>query len=172
MTPERALCAALLFLCMMNSGCATFERGAPLFITSAEKRNLEAGLKELRAGNEHAAHSLLEKVVDGVPTVGVTDEALFRLALLSLKEDGSKGLLRAQALFEQLAEAYPDSIWTRQSSQLRAHLTDFKALRNRQREIKTLKEQNVSLSRDNKEMRQSLEQLKQLDLELEKRIKR
>jgi len=172
MKPERTLCAALLFICMMNSGCATFERGAPHFITSAEERNLEAGIKQLRAGNELPAHSLLEKVVDGVPTAGVTDEALFRLALLSLKEDGGKGILRAQALLERLADNYPDSLWTRQSAQLLTLLADVRALRNRQRELKALKEQNLSLSRDNKEMRQSLEQLKQLDLELEKRIKR
>ncbi|MFZ4859144.1 MAG: tetratricopeptide repeat protein [Desulfuromonadaceae bacterium] len=172
MTPERTLCAVLLLLCILISGCAGFEKSTPRFITSPEKRSLESGLRELHAGNEQAAHSLLEKVVDGVPTVGVTDEALFRLALLSLKEEGGKGLQRAQASLERLTESYPDSIWTRQSSQLRVHLAEFKALRNRQRELKVLKEQNLSLSRDNKEMRQSLEQLKQLDMELEKRIKR
>ena len=75
-------------------------------------------------------------------------------------------------MLERLADKYPDSIWTRQSAQLLAHLAEVKALRNRQRELKSLKEQNLSLNRDNKEMRQSLEQLKQLDLELEKRIKR
>jgi hypothetical protein len=91
---------------------------------------------------------------------------------LSLKEEGAKSTLRSQALLERLADKYPDSIWTRQSTQLLAHLVEVKALKNRQRELKMLKDQNVSLSRDNKEMRQSLEQLKQLDLELEKRIKR
>ena len=173
MKPERALSAALLlFLIMMNSGCASIERGTPHFVISTEERNLEAGIRELRAGNEQSAHNLLEKVVDGESRSGVTDEALFRLALLSLKEEGGKGLLRAQVLLEKLADKYPDSIWTRQSAQLLSHLVEVKALRNRQRELKALKEQNLSLSRDNKEMRQSLEQLKQLDLELEQRIKR
>jgi hypothetical protein len=172
MTPERALSAALLFLCLMISGCASFDRSMPHFITSTEEQNLKAGLGQLRAGNVQTARNLLEKVVDGAPVVGVTDEALFRLALLSLKEDGSKGLLRAESLMERLSDNYPDSLWTRQSAQLLAHLVEFKALRNRQRELKALKEQNLSLSRDNKEMRQSLEQLKQLDMELEKRIKR
>jgi outer membrane protein assembly factor BamD (BamD/ComL family) len=172
MTLERVLSVALLFLSVMISGCASFEKATPLFITSTEERNLAAGLKELRAGNEQPAHNLLEKVVEGVPAAGVTDEALFRLALLSLKEEGAKSTLRSQALLERLADKYPDSIWTRQSTQLLAHLVEVKALKNRQRELKMLKDQNVSLSRDNKEMRQSLEQLKQLDLELEKRIKR
>jgi hypothetical protein len=172
MTPERALSVALLFLCMMISGCASFEKGTPRFLSSTEERTLEASLRELRAGNEQTAHTLLEQVVDGPPKIGVTDEALFRLALLSLREEGSKGLLRSQALLERLADKYPDSIWSRQSAQLLTHLAEVKSLRNRQRELKVLKEQNLSLSRDNKEMRQSLEQLKQLDMELEKRIKR
>ncbi len=172
MKPERLISAALLLICILISGCASFESAIPRFISSKEEQNLAAGLKELRAGNEQAAHNFLEKVVDGVPGVGVTDEALFRLALLSLREDGNKGLLRSQTLLERLADKYPDSIWTRQSAQLLAHLAEVKALRNRQRELKSLKEQNLSLNRDNKEMRQSLEQLKQLDLELEKRIKR
>lgn len=171
MRPERSLPAVLLLLCMMIAGCATLDRGTPHFVISSEERNLEAGLKELRAGNELTAHILLEKVVDGAARAGVTDEALFRLALLSLKDDAGKGL-RAQALLERLSESYPDSIWARQSGQLLSLLADVKVLKNRQRELKALKEQNLSLSRDNKEMRQSLEQLKQLDLELEKRIKR
>lgn len=171
MRPERSLPAVLLLLCMMIAGCATLDRGTPHFVISSEERNLEAGLKELRAGNELMAHILLEKVVDGAARAGVTDEALFRLALLSLKDDAGKGL-RAQALLERLSESYPDSIWARQSGQLLSLLADVKVLKNRQRELKALKEQNLSLSRDNKEMRQSLEQLKQLDLELEKRIKR
>lgn len=172
MKSKYALSSVLLLLCLLTSACARFERVTPQFIKSAEERNLEAGRTQLRAGNVQSARNLLEKVVEGVPVVGVTDEALFRLALLSLKEDGGKGLLRAEVLLERLAEKYPESIWTRQSAPLLAHLAEVKALRNRQRELKSLKEHNLSLSRDNKEMRQSLEQLKQLDLELEQRIKR
>ena len=102
----------------------------------------------------------------------VTDEALFRLALLSLRENGDKGFQRSQTLLERLAGKYPDSIWTRQSAPLLSHLAEVRVLRNRQRGLKTMKELNLSLSRDNRELRQSLEQLKQLDLELEQRIKR
>lgn len=172
MKSERTLSTAILLLCLMISGCASLERSTPRFVKSPEERNLEAGLKELRSGNEQSAHNFLEKTVEGVPKAGVTDEALFRLALLSLEENGNKGLMRALALLERLADKYPDSIWTSQSAQLLSHLSEVKALRNRLRELKTLKEINLSLNRDNKEMRQSLEQLKQLDLELEKRIKR
>jgi hypothetical protein len=143
-----------------------------LLLLSEQERTLSGALDQLRAGKEQKARELLEKVVDGAPAVGVTDEALFRLALLSLKEDGGKGLLRAQQLLERLADKYPDSLWTKQSAPLLSHLTEARTLRNKQRELKALRELNFSLSRDNKDMRQSLEQLKRLDLELEQRIKR
>jgi hypothetical protein len=164
---------ALLISLLLNAGCTGFGDRMPRNIAiSDQERYLAGAVDQLRLGNEQQANALLEKTISGVPTIGVTDEALFRLALLCLKEDGGKGLLKAQALLEQLSDKYPDSIWTRQSAPLLSHLAEVKVLRNRVRELKALKEHNLSLSRDNKEMRQSLEQLKQLDLELEKRIKR
>lgn len=173
MKSERVTFIALLFLMMLNAGCACLESRMPHDLTlSTQERSLKEALDWLRAGNEQRARNLLEKVVDGAPVAGVTDEALFRLALLSLNEDGGKGLQRAQTLLERLAGKYPRSIWTRQSAPLLSHLAEVKVLRNRQRELKTVRELNLSLSRDNREMRQILERLKQLDLEQEQRIKR
>lgn len=164
---------ALLALVTLNAGCAGMDGRMPrLLMLSEQERTLAGALDQLRAGKEQKARELLDKVVDGAPAAGVTDEALFRLALLSLREDGGKGLLRAQVLLERLADKYPDSLWTKQSAPLLSHLTEARTLRNKQRELKALKDLNFSLSRDNKEMRQSLEQLKRLDLELEQRIKR
>lgn len=164
---------ALMALVTLNAGCAGVEGRMPrLLLLSEQERTLAGALDQLRAGKEQKARELLEKVVDGAPAVGVTDEALFRLALLSLKEDGGKGLLRAQQLLERLADKYPDSLWTKQSAPLLLHLIEARTLRNKQRELKALRDLNFSLSRDNKDMRQSLEQLKRLDLELEQRIKR
>lgn len=173
MKPERVVIIALLALVTMNAGCAGLKEKMPGFpAISEQERSMAGALDQLRAGKEQQARDLLEKIIIGAPAAGVTDEALFRLALLSLKEDGGKGLRRAQALLERLADRYPDSLWTRQSAPLLSHLADDRTLRNRQRELKNLKELNLSLSRDNRELRQSLEQLKQLDLELEQRIKR
>jgi hypothetical protein len=173
MKPEHLVYIVLVSLVTMNAGCAGIKGSMPRFLElSGQQRSLTGSLDQLRAGKEQQARDLLEKVVDGAPTAGVTDEALFRLALLSLKEEGGKGLQRAQALLERLADKYPDSIWTRQSAPLLSHLAEDRVLRNQQRELKSLREQNLSLSRDNRELRQSLEQLKQLDLELEQRIKR
>lgn len=174
MKPERIVFIALLALMTMNSGCAGIKgRTPPLPATLSDKqRSLDEALEQLRTGKEQQARNLLEKVVEGAPSAGVTDEALFRLALLSLREDGVKGLQRSQALLERLVDRYPASLWTKQSAPLLSHLTEARILRNQQRELKSLRQQNLSLSRDNREMRQSLEQLKQLDLELEQRIKR
>ncbi len=164
---KQCIFIGVLATALMTAGCAGLTGGmSRYFALSQQGRDLGAALDQLRSGNEQTAHDLLGKVVDAEPVSGVTDEALFRLALLSLKEDNSKGLLRAQALLDRLSDKYPDSIWTRQSAQLHTYL------RKRQRELKNLKDQNLSLSRDNREMRQSLERLKQLDLELEQRINR
>lgn len=173
MKSEYVVYIALLALVTMSSGCSGIGGRMPSFLVfSEQERTLIEALDHLGAGEELQARILLEKVVGGVPAAGVTDEALFRLALLSLKENGSKGFLRAQTLLERLTDKYPDSLWTKQSAPLLSHLTEAMALRSRQRELKALREQNHSLSRDNRELRQSLEQLKQLDLELEQRIKR
>lgn len=173
MKPERFVFFALLVMVMMNAGCAGLEGRMPRFLAfSEQERSLNEALDQLRVGNEQQARNLLEKVVDGVPAAGVTDEALFRLALLNLKEDGERGFQRAQTLLERLAGKYPDSIWTRQSAPLLSYLAEVRVLRNRKRQLKTLRELNLSLNHDNRELRQSLEQLKQLDLKLEQRINR
>ena len=137
-----------------------------------QERRFAGALEFLRAGKEQEARELFELVVAGPQRSGVTDEALFRLSLLYLRDDGGKGTVRAQETLDRLRIDFPKSIWSHQAAPLDAYLAGIKALRDRQREVKTLKELNLSLSRDNREMRQSIERLKSLDLELEKKIKR
>lgn len=137
-----------------------------------QERRFAGALEFLKTSNEQAARDLLEQVVEGPSRVGLTDEALFRLSVLSLREEGNKGTARSIELLERLKTEFPQSLWTHQAAPLSAYLTSVKSLRDRQREVKTLKELNLSLSRDNREMRQSIERLKSLDLELEKKIKR
>ena len=84
----------------------------------------------------------------------------------------ARGLSGHRKRWTGLRIDFPKSIWSHQAAPLDAYLAGIKALRDRQREVKTLKELNLSLSRDNREMRQSIERLKSLDLELEKKIKR
>jgi hypothetical protein len=137
-----------------------------------QERRFAGALEFMRAGREKEAREMLDLVVAGAPRSGMTDEALFRLSLLYLRDDGGKGTARTQELLERLDEEYPHSIWAHQAAPLAAYLTGVRTLRDRQREVRTLKELNLSLSRDNREMRQSIERLKSLDLELEKKIKR
>ncbi len=126
----------------------------------------------LRSGNEQATRDLLERVVEGPPINGVTDEALFRLSVLYLRDDGGKGTVRAMELLDRLKKEFPISPWAHQAAPLGLYLAGVKTLREQRREVKILKELNLSLSRDNREMRQSMERLKSLDLELEQKIKR
>lgn len=138
-----------------------------------QERHFAVALKFLRDGNEQAARDLFERVVKGPSRKGVTDEALFRLSVLYLRDDGSnKGTVRALEMLERLKNEFPRSLWTQQAAPLGVYLAGVKTLRDRRREINTLKELNLSLSRDNREMRQSMERLKSLDLELELKIKR
>ena len=96
---------------------------------------------------------------------------MFRLALLHFRDDNSRGVQRASQLFDQLRSDYPKSIWTRQSAPLATYLAGSRTLRDKQRELKTLKELNLSLNRDNRDLRQTIERLKSLDLELDQKIK-
>jgi hypothetical protein len=149
--------------------------GAPadVSVVRDQERRFAGALEFLRSGRESEARDLLEQVVSGPPRNGVSDEALFRLSLLYLRDDNGKGTAaRTQELLDRLTEEFPASIWTYQGAPLSSYLTGIRMLRDRQREVRTLKELNYSLSRDNREMRQSLERLKSLDLELEKKIKR
>lgn len=136
------------------------------------ERNFATALQQLRAGNETAARELLQLVVDAPRLAGVTDEALFRLALLELRSESGGGEIRASNVLHQLFRQYPASIWSRQAAPLAEYLQETVALRARTRQIRSLKNQNLSLSRDNKDLRQSIERLKNLDIELEQKIRR
>jgi len=139
---------------------------------SDQERNFAGALEFLRAGKEQAAREQLERVVKGPSRGGITDEALFRLSVLYLRDDGNKGTVRALELLERLKKEFPRSIWSRQAAPLIVYLAGTKTLRELRHEVNTLKELNLSLSRDNRELHQSMERLKSLDLELERKIKR
>jgi hypothetical protein len=160
------MCVAALL-----AGCGSFS-WTTMGAAGEQERSFRAALDQLRDGHEREARLLLERVVAAPPLKGVTDEALFRLALLNLREEGSKGIARAQALLDHLRNEYPRSIWTYQAAPLISYLAATRNLRGYQRELKTLREQNLSLVRDNRDLRQTLERLKSLDLELEQKIRR
>jgi hypothetical protein len=98
----------------------------------------------------------------GVP--GVTDQALFRLSLLSLKAGQEKhGTEQAGHYLERLQKEYPASAWVPLASPIKDLLA---AMDNAQQQRKNAKELNLSLTKENRELRLSIEKLKNLELEL------
>jgi len=172
--PERIIALMLVLMLAFSGGCSMLG-GKPFSgtsVTAEQERRFAGALQYLMQGKEREAQGLLEQVVAGPALPGVTDEALFRLALLYLRDEGGKGDMHAHTLLVRLKKEYPRSIWTRQAAPLTAYLAGVGTLRDSQRELRTLRERNLSLTRDNKELHQSLERLKNLDLELEQKIRR
>lgn len=174
MRPERIIAILSLVLLAFSGGCGTVA-GKPslMFAPPEQKRQLASALEHLRAGNEKQARDMLEKISVAPPLGGVTDEALFRLALLRVGDDGGKDTTRARSLLERLRGEFPASPWTHQAAPLISYLAGAKGLRDRDvRELRSLRELNLSLTRDNRELRQSIERLKALDQELEQKMRR
>jgi hypothetical protein len=169
----------VIALALGLSACATPRTGdGGILYNYAQERKLAAAVELQKEGNLSSAIKSLAALCaePGVP--GVTDEALFRLSLLYLKNglENDKGTPQlAQQSIERLRKEYPSSSWTGMAAPLAELLTATTELR---RQNRTLKNQNQSLSRENQslsreaqELRQNIEKLKRLDLELEQRNK-
>ena len=173
MRPEMKNFLILLVFWGVLGGGAFFKSAYENSGVPPQRLLLKQALHALGGGKNQQARELLEKIAESSPLAGVTDEALFRLALLYLGDEGTiKAGSRAEALLERLKAEFPDSLWSNQSKPLLSYMGGVKLLRDKRRQAKTLQDINISLARENRELRQSLEQLKQLDLELEQKIKR
>lgn len=159
----------LMTISIFFSGCQTLENSLSFTShTPLQKQILDDARMKLALHDEAGARLGLQQVVAAAPLPGVTDEALFRLALFSLQEDTSS----ATMLLERLNREFPASAWNHQAEPLRRYLAQVRNLKERQHELATLKALNLSLHKDNRELKQTLERLKTLDLELEQRIRR
>jgi TolA-binding protein len=173
-----------LFLCF---GCATTRPGekpdAGFLQRHSESKRLAAAVTLLQQGNNAGAVKALEAVCSDPPVPGVTDEALFRLALLSLKPSTERpASSQFQELLKRLRKEYPASPWTAQAAPLVDLINSAEELR---RQNKTYRSANQSLTKDvnernkninelNKninELNKNIEQLKHLDLEIEKKTR-
>ena len=174
---RRGRCITLLSMAiiaiMALGGCSTMGSSSSYHENSQEQRLID-GIQVLRTGDLRHSHDLFEQVVKAPPLVGVTDEALFRLALLQLAEDeGRGGTSRTQPLLELLQKEYPQSPWTPQATILLTWLGDLKSNRERDRErISHLIRENRELLRENRELRQNIERLKNIDLDIERKRSR
>ena len=174
----RKLLPAIAFaLALGLTACATPRTGGDgILYRYAQERKLAAAIELQKEGNLSSAVKSLAALCaePGVP--GITDEALFRLSLLYLKNglENDKGVPQlAQQSIERLRKEYPTSSWTGMAAPLAELLSATTELRRQNRTLKnqnqSLSKENQSLSRETQELRQNIEKLKLLDLELEQR---
>jgi hypothetical protein len=185
---------SLLLLAALGEGCSMIrvDKPQPAVQVAPEHQELcfAGALQSLKAGKEQEAQTLLEEVITGKPLPGMTDEALFRLAVLHLGDEDGNGDTQTHALLARLKKEYPDSNWTQQATPLITFMDEVddlrkarevlnirwvqsqSQLRESKHEVKTLQERNLSLVRGNKELQNRLDRLKDLDLEIEQKNRR
>lgn len=164
--------ASILALTMCMSACSTLHKGSSgIDYFSAQEKKLYAAIQLQKAGRTSAAAETLTALCAerGIP--GITDEALFRLSLLTLKGNTGNGrdnLQPAQQVLERLRREYPYSSWTVMAAPVAEMLATTTELR---RQNRGLKNQNQVLFRENQELKDNIEKLKRLDLEIERKIR-
>uniref|UniRef100_C6E8Y1 Lipoprotein n=1 Tax=Geobacter sp. (strain M21) TaxID=443144 RepID=C6E8Y1_GEOSM len=162
---KQAVWFIVISLC---SGCASTARNPQgnLVQRYTAARQLEQADEMLEKGDRAGAAKALHAVVSAPAAPGVTDQALFRLALLTLKPGLERSVsAQAQQLLKRLAREYPRSPWTAQAEQLNDLIEVADDLRHQN---KSLKGSNQSLTKEINDLNNNLERLKQLDQELEK----
>jgi hypothetical protein len=140
-----------------------------------EKRLSEA-VDMLRRGERSGAIKTLQSIAKGKRVEGVTDEALFRLAMLTLKPTSQRGVSsQAEALLKRLRKEFPKSQWTAQAAPLMELIKVTEELRHQNLTQKatnqSLTAENDQLNKKVEQMNQTLQQLKHLDVEMEKKTK-
>jgi hypothetical protein len=175
-----------LLLAVVNlAGCSGLQRFQSGVVQRFSSENrLSAAVQHLEQGKTADATMELEKIVNGPGVEGVTDEALFRLSLLLLRQSQDKEPATAtQQLLERLKKEYPNSQWARLALPLADHLVSEEELKRQYRnlrilnlslakdnkELQSLKSTNQTLLKENRDLHQSIERLKNLDIELEKK---
>jgi hypothetical protein len=135
-------------------------------------RQLSSAVGLIRKGDTASARRILSEICTAPPAAGVTDEALFRLALLSLKPATEKEGVSLR-LLRRLKREFPESPWSYQSQPLLEFVGGNDELRRQHRSLKGanqgLAKENQGLAKENEELKKSIDQMKHLDLELEKK---
>jgi hypothetical protein len=158
--------ALLLLLLSTLCSCASLRMGEwGVMNRYTLSRDLSRAVKLLETGDSPGAVRLLTDIVVAPGIPGITDEALFRLALFNLRPTAEKeGNLQALQLLKRLRKDYPFSLWTAQSSQLAEYLAGVEEMRRQNRNYRTL---NQALTSEVNELNRNIGQLKRLDQELE-----
>lgn len=166
-----------LLLAIAVSSCASPRPPAGMPYSEIQAEKLTAAVRALEAGDATEAGNILATICEEAPVPGVTDEALFQLALLRLRLGAEKDEPdSARPMLERLREEYPASVWTRQAAALLGLLDSRIALLRANHDLRirnlSLSSENAELSREGKELLERLERLKSLDVELDQRSRR
>lgn len=153
-------------LALALCGCATLTKPGGVFYKPGQVNRLARAVALLEEGQAPAAEQLLTAICSEPGVPGVTDEALIRLSLLRLESaQGKNNLSKVQHDLERLVKEFPNSSW----APLASSLTDFiDAADELRQQDRKLRDSNLSLSKENKDLRQSIEKLKSLELEMGK----
>ena len=172
--------ASFLVVFMILTGCATLTKpGTPLY-RFGQERKLARAETMLERKDIPAATEQLEAICAAPGVPGVTDGALFRLSMLNLPNELNKsGQGRARKGLERLRKEYPSSPWAPIASAVSEALATFEGSvsssrateEDQRQQLRKLKEQISSLSRENRELHESIEKLKNLEIEMGKGLK-
>jgi hypothetical protein len=172
----------LLVICTGLSGCATIQKDK----SYAEEQQIKLILAEMQLRNNQtpAAKMTLSEITSQLPVAGVTDQALFRLALLNL-ETGQQKIVTDKAGKDlvTLLNNFKSSSWRPHATTLIGLIDTYdstlkekaeleKTLKNLKSVNASLTKENLDLKKENLDLKQDMEKLKKLDLELETKKKR
>lgn len=177
----------LVAMALLLAGCSGRMGGVlPRGEENRQQQRLSEANVLLRQGDVRAALAVYEEVAAGPSRDGVTDEALFRMGVLNLKSGIRKeGEDSAQQALGRVVKEFPAGTWSGLAWPLLELLTADEELQRQNQSLKTrsqtltrelrelqgLKSLNQALIRENKELHQSIERLKNLDLELERKVR-
>jgi uncharacterized protein YceK len=171
--------SVLLLLTILLAGCASTRPPTRIAYGQRQAQRLAAAAQLLARDETRGATNLLTSICMEPAVPGVTDEALFRLSLVQMGSATEvEGLRSARQTMERLRREYPTSSWSKQAAPLLALMTTQSEQQRTSRELLRAKVEvetlNLSLGAENKrltlerdELREKLDRLKGLDLELE-----
>ncbi len=155
---------------LVLAGCGSLNQQGGIVYRFGQERKLANAVELLEKGKIEAATQLLATICSEAGVPGVTDEALLRLSVLRLESVlDKKSVAEAQHNLDRLGKEYPASSWAPLASSLSDFIDSTESVR---LEDKKLKESNLALSKENRELRQSIEKLRNLEIELSKGSKR
>jgi hypothetical protein len=172
----------LLTAALGLQGCATINEPVGQF---QEQKNKLALAKMLIEDNRAtAAKEILTEISTEASAKGITDEAIFRLALLYI-EAGERKIATGKSgqLLDRLLKEFPKSPWRHHAATVKGLLDSYDVSLEEKGDLEqtikslrssnlVLKSNNLSLSKENKELKMGIEKLKNLDIELETKNKK